>query len=108
LRDGAARARPEIRDAIARWIELDVTTAFRDRVLPVTVDILTEWLALARLLAAAGQPRPAADLLLAATARVHKLTVVTRNERDFAGTGVAFFNPWTGQTHVTQLSPRQQ
>jgi predicted nucleic acid-binding protein len=37
---------------------------------------------------------PAVDGLLAATALVHGLTVVTRNERDFADLGVPLLNPW--------------
>jgi predicted nucleic acid-binding protein len=36
-----------------------------------------------------------ADSLIAATAIVHGLTVVTRNVADFADTGVAVVNPWT-------------
>ena len=35
----------------------------------------------------------AADLLIASTARVHGLTVVTRNMRDFADTGVTVYDP---------------
>jgi predicted nucleic acid-binding protein len=34
------------------------------------------------------------DGLIAATALEHDLTIVTRNVKDFAGTGVAIFNPW--------------
>jgi hypothetical protein len=34
------------------------------------------------------------DLMIAATARVHELTVATRNERDFAAAGVRIFNPF--------------
>jgi len=34
------------------------------------------------------------DLMIAATARVHELTVATRNERDFAASGVRLFNPF--------------
>lgn len=42
----------------------------------------------------AHRKRPAVDALIAATALVHGLTVVTRNVRDFAGTGVAVLNPF--------------
>jgi predicted nucleic acid-binding protein len=38
---------------------------------------------------------PAIDSLLAATALVHGLTVVTRNAKDFEGLGLAVINPWS-------------
>ncbi len=38
---------------------------------------------------------PVVDGLLAATAIQHNLTLVTRNTRDVAATGVTLFNPWT-------------
>jgi hypothetical protein len=39
-------------------------------------------------------PRSERDAYIAATALVHKMTVVTRNTADFAPTGVPTFNPW--------------
>lgn len=39
-------------------------------------------------------PRPAMDSLIAATALVHGMTLVTRNVADFQSTGVAILNPW--------------
>ena len=39
-------------------------------------------------------PRSERDALIAATALVHGLTVVTRNVRDFAASGVAVIDPW--------------
>jgi predicted nucleic acid-binding protein len=41
-----------------------------------------------------GTPLNTADGMIAATALEHDLTVVTRNVKDFAGLGVAIFNPW--------------
>ena len=41
-------------------------------------------------------PRPVRDGLIAATALVHGMTVVTRNVADFEPTGVAILNPWDG------------
>ena len=40
-------------------------------------------------------PRPVTDSLIAGTALVHGLTMVTRNVADFAGTGVTIVNPWS-------------
>lgn len=54
----------------------------------------------ARLLAdlrAAGHAMPIKDSLIAATALVHGLTVVTRNERDFTPAGVKMINPFSAQ-----------
>ena len=46
-------------------------------------------------LALAGQVREQADMLIAATAQIHALTLVTRNVRDFDGCGIAVLNPFT-------------
>ena len=55
------------------------------------VDCFREW---ARLMI--GKPQDLIqDAMIAATARVHSLTVVTRNERDFRHFGVALVNPFT-------------
>jgi predicted nucleic acid-binding protein len=40
--------------------------------------------------------RNEADALIAATALVHNMTVVTRNVRDFEGTGIVVVDPWQG------------
>jgi predicted nucleic acid-binding protein len=44
-------------------------------------------------------PRPARDAMMAATALAHGFTMVTRNVRDFAGTGVQLLNPWDWNPH---------
>lgn len=59
------------------------------RILPVTDRIAVEWGRLS-----AVRPRGGADGLIAATAIVHELVVVTRNIADFADTGAACLNPW--------------
>jgi predicted nucleic acid-binding protein len=84
---------------LARWIDQDVFALFMDRILTVDTDILVQWLDLQRLLAARRRTRSPADLLLAATAHIHRLTLVTRNTRDFANTGITVYNPWTDETH---------
>ena len=43
-----------------------------------------------------GKTREQADMLIAATAWTHGLTLATRNTRDFKGTGIALFNPFEG------------
>jgi hypothetical protein len=63
---------------------------YADRILPVTAQIAEEWGRLN-----AGDPLPVIDGLLAATARVHGMLLVTRNTDDFARTGVRLLNPFT-------------
>jgi predicted nucleic acid-binding protein len=65
-------------------------------VLDVTETIARRAGEMRALLASRGQARTQADMLIAATAQVHALTVVTRNVRDFEGCGVAVLNPFKG------------
>ena len=64
-------------------------------VLPVTVEVAERRGLLVGSLDATGHTPQAADSLIAATALVHNLTVVTRNTRDFERCGVPTLNPWT-------------
>lgn len=63
-------------------------------VLPVTADIARRAGELRAQLQARGQARSQADMLIAATAQLHGLTIVTRNVRDFDGCGVGVLNPF--------------
>ena len=88
------------RSAFLGWIETEVIKSFENRVLPLTLEILTDWLTLARQVQKRGASRNAPDLLIASTARVHNLILVSRNVKDFARTGVVLYDPWSGKTHV--------
>jgi hypothetical protein len=66
-----------------------VIDLFADRIIGIDRRIAEQWGRLN-----ARQRRPAVDGLLAATALVHGLTVVTRNARDFASTGAEVLNPF--------------
>jgi len=71
------------------WLDNQVLPGFEGRVLAVDTAVAREC---ARLYAP--DPRSERDALIAATALVHRMTVVTRNVQDFAPTGVPVFNPW--------------
>lgn len=71
------------------WLNAQVLPTFEERVLAVDAAVA---LRCARL--HVPDPRSERDALIAATALVHGMTVVTRNLADFAPTGVALFNPW--------------
>src|SRR5207248_1420123 len=95
LRVGVERtANLDRRAILAHWITEEVEPRFEDHTLPLTIGILTQWLELGRRNAVAGSTRAPADLLIAATARVHDLIIVTRNVRDFVGTGALVYDPW--------------
>ena len=82
------RTDPRAAQVFERWLAR-LRTTHKARILPITDVIAIEWGRLA-----AERPRGDADGLIAATAIVHSLTVVTRNVRDFADTGVPCINPW--------------
>ena len=75
--------------ALDKWLT-GLVQFYEDRVLYVDGDVAEEW---GRLRAV--RSTPVIDGLLAATARVHDLTLVTRNTRDFRGIDVPVVNPWT-------------
>ncbi len=64
-------------------------------VLPITGEIGRRAGELRAQLQAKGQARSQADMLIAATAQVHQLCIVTRNVRDFENCGVALLNPFS-------------
>ncbi|NPU67768.1 type II toxin-antitoxin system VapC family toxin [Bradyrhizobium sp. 83012] len=76
--------------ALRAWIDQQILTTFTGRILAVDTAVAQSC---ARL--HVPDPRPERDALIAATALVHGLTVVTRNTADFAATGVALINPWS-------------
>lgn len=71
------------------WLDSHVLPAFAGRILPVDTAVAQRS---ARL--HVPDPRPVRDCLIAATALVHGMTVVTRNTTDFELSGVSLLNPW--------------
>lgn len=101
IREGIGTSTDEYRRRkLTNWLEADILIPFQERTLPVDELILVDWLRMSKALAQRQISRPAPDLLLAATAHVNALTLVTRNTRDFANTGITVYNPWTDETHM--------
>ena len=71
------------------WLEDFVLPSFAERILVVDTPVALRGAALQ-----VPNPRSSRDALIAATALVHGMTVVTRNVKDFAPTGVAILDPW--------------
>ena len=91
LRKGVAKKKREDAEAakrLADWVD-GLEYSFADRILGIdaaTARLWGDW--------SSERPRPVVDTLLAATAVVHGLTLVTRNIRDVRGLAVKLFDPW--------------
>ena len=85
-----AERRDPLQGALLRtWLNAHVLPAFSDRFFAVDMAVAQRS---ARL--HVPDPRPFRDCLIAATALVHGMTLVTRNVADFEATGVQILNPW--------------
>lgn len=91
IRKGIEKARrrdAQFAAALEAWL-LRIVKNYRDRILTIDLDIVEEWGRMN-----VPDPLPVIDGLIAATAKVRGLTLVTRNVGDIARTGVAALNPW--------------
>jgi predicted nucleic acid-binding protein len=92
IRHGIERIRirdqPQAR-ALEKWLR-SLTTEFADRILPVDERVADQWGRIGL-----RQPGPLLDAFLAATALVHDLTVVSRDEDGFRHTGARLLNPFS-------------
>jgi predicted nucleic acid-binding protein len=87
-----AERRDPAQGAIFRkWLDDRVLPTFGERILMIDTVVARQSAKLH-----IPDPRPIRDALIAATALVHKMTIVTRNVGDFETTGVPVLNPWSG------------
>ncbi|WP_316214377.1 MULTISPECIES: type II toxin-antitoxin system VapC family toxin [unclassified Bradyrhizobium] len=77
---------------LREWIDAQILTRFDGRILPIDTAVAQRCAQLH-----VPDPRAERDALIAATALVHGLTVVTRNVGDFQTAGIALINPWEPQ-----------
>jgi predicted nucleic acid-binding protein len=85
---------PSRRTALNDWLTHKVRPMFDERVLPITEDIMLQWRLLVEDGRKIGHTFSQPDLIIAATAIHHGLTVVTRDRRDYDKARVPVFNPW--------------
>jgi len=76
------------------WLAHTLRPMFQERVLPVSEDVMFKWRLLVEERRRAGHTFSQADLLIAATALHHGITVVTRDAADFEKARVPILNPW--------------
>lgn len=79
---------PDAAEQIAAWIA-EAEQNFADRILPVDEHVAETWGVMS-----ADRSRPVIDTLIAATAHVHDLILVTRNAKDVRGLPIRVLNPW--------------
>jgi len=82
------------RRRLTEWLEQELTLRFEGRILDVDSAIADRCGKVTARSEAAGRPIGAMDALLAATAEVHQLTMVTHNTSDFSGILKDMLNPW--------------
>jgi predicted nucleic acid-binding protein len=83
------------------WMNNHILPEFSERTLPIDATVALRCAPLH-----VPDPRAERDALIAATALVHGMTVVTRNLADFEPTGVSLMNPWDGSPAADAKSPK--
>lgn len=96
LRHGVERlATGRRRERLDEWLRDELTLRFEGRILLVDARVADEWGRVVSDREAAGRPIGAMDAFIAATSKVHALTLVTRNAADFEGTVQSMIDPWS-------------
>lgn len=93
IRKGVSRIHdPRRQQKISHWLEIELPAYFEERILNIDLKIADRWGQLQSKIK--GHTFPAIDGLIAATAQVHNLTLVTRNTKDFNHVSINMINPW--------------
>ena len=96
LRHGIERLPPgRRRRRLDGWLRHDLPLRFEGRVLLIDVAVAESWGTIVARRERSGHPIGSMDGLIAATADVHALTLVTRNAADFKSSVKTVFDPWT-------------
>ncbi len=83
------------RKKLDSWLGEELPLRFESRILVVNAEVADEWGRVIARCEAVGRPLAAMDGLIAATAIVHELTLVTRNTSDFETALKSLLNPWS-------------
>jgi len=81
------------KDELQMWLEKDVRARFSGKIIGITVSEALHWGQLQAVAEAQGKP-PLIDSMIAATAIVQGMVLVTRNTKDVEASGVKLLNPW--------------
>jgi predicted nucleic acid-binding protein len=101
LRQGVYELLPGLRrDSLESWIEGDLYLRFEGRILDVDLAVASAWGEMIAQSTKMGINLNVMDAFLAATAKVHTLTLVTRNTRHFAQLDLTLANPWRDDSPI--------
>lgn len=82
------------RQRLTAWLEYELPGRFEGRILPIDLKTADAWGEITALAQQLGRPIGAMDGFFAATAKIHDLTLATRNVSDFDGLQIRLFDPW--------------
>jgi toxin FitB len=91
------------REELSEWLTHRVRPMFEDRVLPVSEDVMFRWRILVENGRKIGHTFSQPDLIIAATALHHGLTVVTRDTADYERASVPLLNPWKFEVKAKRI-----
>jgi toxin FitB len=87
----------EIRQSLKGWLEKTLRPYFGEKILDLSEDVVLTAITLVDEIDARRKNASLVDVWIAATAKHHGLTIVTRDTKDLVKTGVPILNPWTGE-----------
>lgn len=82
------------KNTLQNWLDKNLFARFNRRILPIDSLVAQKWGEILAVSKKNGFKLPAIDSLIAATAIVNNLTLVTRNTKDMVQSGVSLYNPW--------------
>jgi len=95
IHKGIAKVSDKFRkDKLHKWVEHDLKERFKNRIIPIDINVAKVWGQIQARAELDGKPLPTIDSLIAATGLFYELIVVTRNISDMQRSKVALLNPW--------------
>lgn len=82
------------KETLLQWLEKDLLNRFEKKIISIDTDVMLKWGEINNRLKKLGTPVPIMDSLIGVSCAVHKMTLVTRNEKDFKNIPIKIINPF--------------